>query len=452
MSRVESVDAVVIGASVRGLVTAYLLSRLGYRAVLLERAPRVGGADSSFVTAGGTWFDHGLHVLDAGRSELATRLFTHVVDGRVHEVTLRRAIVLRGHVMPYAPRPSDMPAPLRDMLPPGDLVDEVGSERPTRERLARYYGRPFTDLIFDEVLPSYPTEARHLAFGVDESQLLTNIYPWFFPRAVRAPVVGDESRAFHDRLRAGVEQRVLYPMDGGFGGFAAGFVRQLDPRHVELLTGADDLHVEVRAGTHTIESVSAAGRRFSAPHYFWAGSWSALCAGVGLPCQDATTDRVLLGSFRLDRPAHTADHEMLVGDPDHHVNRISFPARFRESDDPLMQIEFAVPRAEPWPTDPAHWRDVWVASATRLGLLDEHHHVEEFDFRSFPMHFNAFGAEGEPLRDADPGVLRPDTNIRPVVPSMANLNLNRYVRRAVAYVASVLAIPDASDVGHERGA
>lgn len=452
MSQVEPVDAVVIGASIRGLVTTYLLSRLGYRAVLLDRAPRVGGADSSFVTAGGTRFDHGLHVLDAGRSELATRLFTHVVDGRVHEVTLRRAIVLRGHVMPYAPAPFEMPAPLRSMLPPGDLVDGLGNEPPTRERLARYYGRPFTDLIFDEVLPSYPTEVRHLTFGVDEARLLTNIYPWFFPRAVRASVVGDESRAFHDRLRAGVEQRVLYPMEGGFGGFAAGFVRQFDPRQIEVLTGADDLDVDVRPGTHTIESVNAGGRRFSAPHYFWTGSWSALCSILGLPCQDAATDRVLLGSFRFDRPAHTTYHEILVGDPDHHVNRISFPARFRESDDPLMQIEFAVPRAEPWPTDPNHWRDAWVASATRLGLLDPSHRAEEFDFRSFPMHFNAFGAEGEPLRDADPGLLRPDTNVRPVVPSMANLNLNRYVRRAVAYVASGPASPEAFEVGRERGA
>ena len=439
MSTIERVDAVVIGASIRGLVTGYVLSSLGYRAVVLERAPRVGGADSTFVTARGTRFDHGLHLLDVRRSELATRLFTHVVDGRVHEVTLRRAIALRNCVMPYAPVAADMPQPLRDMLPKGELVDELGDRLPTRDRLGQYYGRAFTDLIFDEVLPSFPSEARHLAFGVDESRLLTNIYPWFFPRARRVATAGDESRAFHDRLRAGVEQRVLYPIEGGFGGFAEGFVRHFDPDRIEVLTGVNDVHVEILPGTRSVAWVGARGRRFAAAHYFWGGSWSTLCAILGLPCQEVATDQVLLGSFRLDRPATTAYHEILVGDPEHPLNRVYFPAAFRGASDPLMQVEFAVPRAVPWPNDPNHWRDAWVASARRLGLLDTTHRVEEFDFRSFPLHFNAFGAEGEALRDADPALLGQDTNVRPVVPSMANLNLNRYVPRAVRYVASVLA-------------
>jgi glycine/D-amino acid oxidase-like deaminating enzyme len=434
----ERVDAVVIGASIRGLVTAYVLSSLGYRAVLLERGRRVGGADSSFLTAGGTRFEHGLHVLDAHRSELATRLFTRILDGEVHEVVLRRAIVLRGLLMPYSPTPAEMPPALRDLLPRRDLEDDLGDALPTRDRLSRCYGQPFTDLVFDEVLPSFPSEARHLAFGVDEARLLTNIYPWFFPRARRASSA-DESRAFHDRLRAGIEQRILYPKAGGFGGFAEGFVRQFDPACIEVLTGIGDLSIDVVPGTHTIESVSTRNRRFTAPHYFWAGSWSALCDLLGIPCQQAATDRVLLGSFRLDRPAGEPWHEILVGDPAHHLNRVSFPARFRESDDPLMQVEFAVPTAETWPTDADHWQRVWVDSARRLGLLDAAHRVEEFDFRSFVMHFNGFGAEGEPLRDADPALLQPGSNVRPVVPSMANLNLNRHVPRSVSYVASVLA-------------
>lgn len=449
MPQVERVDAVVIGASLRGLVTAYVLGSLGYRAVVLERLARLGGADSSFVTAGGTRFDHGLHVLDAGRSELATRLFTRVVDGRVHDVALRRGIVLRGQMMPYAPERSDMPPGIAALLPQGELVDDLGEALPTRDRLSQVYGRAFTDLIFDEVLPSYPSEDRHRAFAVEESRLLANIYPWFFPRARRAAVT-DESRAFHDRLRAGIEQRVLYPRDGGFGGFAEGFRRHLDPDLIEVKTGAEDLRVEVCPGSHRVEWVAGAGRRFLAPHYFWAASWSGLCSLLGLPCQDMATDRVMLGSFRLNRPATTCYHEILVGDPAHPVNRIYFPGLFRESDDPLLQVEFAVPRAAEWPTEAEHWREAWLGSLRGLGLLQPDHRVEEFDFRAFPLHFNGFGAEGEPLRDADPALLGPDSNIRPVVPSMANLNLNRYVPRAVSYVAAVMAGHD--HLGRSLGA
>lgn len=433
-----NVDAIVLGGSIRGLVAAYVLGRLGCRAVLIEKTRRIGGADSSFMTSKGTRFDHGLHVLDAARSDITTRLFTHVVDGRVHDTPLKRGIVLRNHVMPYAPTPDDMPPALRQMLPPGPLVDDLGDECPTRERLARYYGRVFTDLVFDEVLLSYPSDARHLAFGVDESRLLTNIYPWFFPRATRRPGVGDESRLFHDRLRAGIEQRILYPQDGGFGGFADGFLRHLDRARVEVLTGADDLHLEMAPGTHTVTWIGACGRRFAAPHVFWGGSWSVLCGLLNLPCQQVATDRVMLGSFRFNRPATSAYHEILVGDPLHHLSRVYFPAAFRESTDALMQVEFAVPRAVSWPEDPDDWRESWLASARSLGWLDDRHQVEEFDYRSFPMHFNGFGAEGEPLRDADPRLIRADSNIRPLVPSMANLNLNRYVPRTIDCVASAL--------------
>lgn len=55
------------------------------------------------------------------------------------------------------------------------------------------------------------------------------------------------------------------------------------------------------------------------------------------------------------------------------------------------------------------------------------------------MHFNGYGAEGEALRDADSALLKRDSNVHPVVPSMANLNLNRYVPRAVRDVTALLA-------------
>ncbi len=435
---VEDLDAVVIGANLRGLVSAHGLSSLGYRAVVLERGPHPGGADGSFTTAGGSTFDHGLHVFDWMRSELTTRLFLHAVDGQVQRLTLRRGIVLRGSVMPYAPRAEEMPDALRRMLPAGELADELGDAPPTREALSRIYGRPFTDLVFDEVLPSFPTESRHRAFGVDESRLLTNIYPWFFPRAGRKAKSGDASRSFHDKLRAGIEQDILYPKEGGFGGFAAGFARKLDPGRVQVLTGAADMHLEIRPGTHTVEWASALGRRFRAPRYFWAGPWAPLCRILGIPCQDAASDWVVLGSFRLDRPANSDYHELLVGDPKLRINRVSFPGRFRGSRELLMQIEFAFPAAEDWPSDPEHWRETWLGDARALELLAREHQVEEFDFRKYRMHFNAFGVEGQPLCDADPALVRADSNVHPVTPSMANLNLNAYVPRAVAYVSDVL--------------
>ena len=438
---IEDVDAIVIGSNIRGLVTTYVLNRLGCKTVLIDRSPAVGGVDGSFVTPGDTRFEYGMHVLDYERSLIATRLFTRVVDGAVHKIKLRRGIVLRDTILPYAPSIEELPDSLRAMFPAGGVHDDIRQEIPTRARLESCYGKPFIDFVFDEVLPSFPTENRHREFGVEPDRLLANIYPWFFPRTGRKPQNPSESRRFHDRLRAGEDQYLLYPREGGFGGFANGFLASLDDG-VEVLLGAGDVHLEIEPGTHTVSWVQAKDRRFRAPHVFWGASWPALCKLLDVPCQDIATDRVIIGSFRLNRPARSDYLELLFGDPSYHINRLYLPARFRESDEPLLQLEFAYPKADDRPTDPEAWRTRWLDDLRRIGVLDTDHEVEEFDFKSVVMHFNAYGMEGEPLREADPTLLRADSNVRPVVPSMANLNLNNHVPRTVAYVSEQVARHD----------
>jgi glycine/D-amino acid oxidase-like deaminating enzyme len=435
----EHVDAVVVGGTIRGLVSAYVLGSLGYHTVLVHGAPTLGGADGSFVTSKGNVFDNGFHVLDEGRSPLTTRLFVHALGGHVRRMTLRRSIVLRGHVLDYAAAPRELPEELRSMLPGDELVDDIGDDTPTRADLARCYGADFADLILDEVLASYPTEVRHRAFGVDESLLLTNIYPWFFPRADRASPGADESRVFHDQLRSGRPQTILYPAEGGFGRFARSLADLCDPNLVEVVTAATDLDVKVEPGTSRVDHVEAAGRRFDADRYFWGGGWAPYCRTLGIACQDVITDRVVVGSFRLDRPANADGHEILVGDPRFHINRVQFPSALRGSDDALMQVEFAVPvHDDSWTLDSAEWRTRWWDDLTQLGLLDAGHRALDFEFRSFEMHFNGFGAEGEPLRDADPTSVPADTNLLALAPSMANLNLNRYVPQVVADVVAAV--------------
>jgi hypothetical protein len=439
MTQREKLDAVVIGAGTRGLVTAYLLSQLGYKAALVDKAPQIGSGDGSFQAADGTWFDFGMHVLDEMRSPLATRLFKHVLDGRVQRTKLNRGIVLRDCLIPYAPEPRDLPAELRRLLRDDDLVDDIGDDLPTRERLARYYGAGFADLIFDEVLPSYPSEHRHLQFGVDEAELLVNIYPWFFPRARRTPKQADSSRAFHDKLRAGVDQHVLYPLAGGFGEFGRALVGKCDPRLVEVITGMRDIEIALEPDGRNIDCIRGAGRCLAADTYFWASGWPELCRLLDLECQNPSTDRIVLGSFRLDRPARTDFHEILVGTPEHVINRIHFPGAFRGTDEALMQIEFAFPVAESRPLTPEFWQAAWTESTKALGLLSPQHRVEVFDFKTRTLHFNGYGMEGERLIDADASQVDPTTNIHPVVPSMANLNMNDHLPRDIAYVASVLA-------------
>jgi len=434
----ETFDAVVLGGNIRGLLTAYVLGMLGYRAVLIERSPRLGGADGSFKTAGGISFELGMHVMDDERMTMATRLFRHVLDDRVHRVQLKRGLVLRGQIVPYAPTREQLPPGLRELVREGALVDDIGDRVPTRAALGAIYGQGFADFAFDEVLASFPSEVRHRQFGVDESRLMANIYPWFFPRAARRAATHDESSTFHDRLRAGIPQYILYPRAGGFGGFAQALRDKL-PAGIEVVTNAADVQLQLAPGTHTVEHVSALGRRFAAHGYFWAGPWEALARITGIPCQKVATDRVMIGSFVLNRPPQCDYNELLLGDPTLPMGRLYFPGRFRESDDPVLQIEYAVPAAGDAPTDGGHWRQAWWQGLTRLGIVGAGHEIVEFDFKSVTMHFNGYGMEGEALRDSDPSLLQANSNLHPVVPSMANLNLNRYVPRVVAQVASILA-------------
>jgi hypothetical protein len=46
--------------------------------------------------------------------------------------------------------------------------------------------------------------------------------------------------------------------------------------------------------------------------------------------------------------------------------------------------------------------------------------------------------EGAALEDADPGLIRADSNLHSVVPSMNNLNLNNHVPRTVADVTEIV--------------
>lgn len=438
MTDIQELDAVVVGASTRGLVATYVLSAFGFRAVLLERAPFIGSADGSFQLSDGTWFDFGMHVLDDMRSPMATHLFRHVVGQRVNRLKLKRAMVLRGHIVPYAPEPSSLPDELKQLLHPGELTDDIGDELPTRDRLAKHYGAGYADLIYDEVLPSYPTENRHREFGVDESELLVNIYPWFFPRARRTPKQGDISRAFHDKLRSGIDQHILYPLEGGFGGFCRGFVESYDADRIEVVTGAADVAIHLGTGKHEIDHISASGRQFRATHYFWASGWPDLCRLLDIECQNPATDQIVLGSFRLNEAADTEFHEILFGDPRHKINRISFPGAFRGSDEPLVQIEFAFPVAENRSLDGDGWKQEWLDSLRELGILSERHRVELFDFKTRSLHFNGYGMEGVKLIDADAAKVDPGSNVHPIVPSMSNLNLNSHIPLDVEYVTRVL--------------
>jgi hypothetical protein len=442
----EDCDAIVVGGNVAGMVVAYTLGQLGYSTKLLEKQPGLGGMDRSFTNRNGRIFDFGLHVLDALRSEVVTKLFRYVVDDDVHETERRRGIVLRNHMIPYNAVAGDWPEELRALLPDGDLIDELGEAPPTREALARYYGERFAGMVFDEVLASYPCETRQLDFGVDESQLLTNIYPWFFPRARRVAVTNDLSREYHDGKRAGQKEVFLYPKRGGFGGFAEGFERKLVNLGVEVLTDIPDLHFEMEPAKQRVSWVTAQGRQFRAPRVFWCGPVGVLCRLLSLPVPELKPDQFVLGSFEFSRPLDCSYHELIFGTPQHFINRMSFPGKISRTADNLVQLEFSYPRHAPgqFVTDESFWKNSWLASLRKLGIADDSNEPLDFDLKTVPLVYNCYGIEGRRMPEVEIGELHPESNLRPVLPSIRNININTRVPQFLEYLTAELTRPEAA--------
>lgn len=432
----EAFDAIVIGGNVAGLVVAYLLANFGYRTALVERAPQLGGKDASFKNRNGRTFDFGLHCLDYLRSEFTTRLFEHVQRGRVHRVERHRAIVLRNHLIPYNALPEEWPGELRGLFPSERIVDELGAEDPTRERIAHTYGAGFADLIFDETLPSYPSDLRHTQFDIAPSRLMVNIYPWFFPRAQRGKLATDASRSYQDEMREQPREYMLYPDAGGFSAFSEALAEQAAQGGAELLVGAEDLEFAFDANGQRVESVRARGRALRAPRIYWCSAPTGLYQTLGLPAPKIAPDTFVLGSFEFERPLSCDYSEIILGDPEHAINRISFPGKLALEKDNLVQLEFSFPTADAsWETKPSFWLETWLRSLQRLGIAAGDNRLVDFDMKRVPMYSNVFGVDGVPIPAHDFSArLGPSSNLRPVLPTHLNVNLNTRVPQYLEFL------------------
>lgn len=439
MSSREQFDSIIIGGSTAGLVIGYLLTQYGHKVALLERAPFVGGTDGSFRNGNGRLFDVGLHVLDYMRSEFTTRLFEHVIEGRYHKMERLRAMVIENELVPYNVPVPEWPEKLRKLMRDGEIHDDIGTELPTRQRLAECYGAAFADLVYDRILPSYPSEHWHARFGVDESELMSAVYPWFCPRVPRGAAAKDPSRSYQDKIRAKSREYLLYPDQGGFASFANAFRDRINAGGGEVIVGAKDLEIDFEPETQTVRSISAAGREFEAQRVFWCAPAPGLCDLMGIEHPNYKCDHFLLGSFEFDKETTCHYNELLFGDPDHLINRASFPGKFARERDDLVQLEFCYPiKDEARAMEPDAWRDAWHQSLIRLGVISADTGIKDFDLKTFPIRYNAYGVDGQKVDQVALPEPHPDSNLVPVLPAPGNVNINTRVPMYLRFLAEEL--------------
>lgn len=435
----EERSAIVIGGNMAGLTIAYLLGQYGYRTTLIERAPFLGGIDGSFPNGKGRLFDFGMHALDHMRSEFVSNLLSHAVDGEVRRLPKKRAIVLRGHVIPYNAPVEDWPQDLRALMKPGTIVDDLGGERPTRKALGKVYGSAFADMVIDDSLASTPSDARHLEFGVDEAELMENVYPWFFPGVAFAGRDDDPHHRYQSRVRKQGNEHVIYPRAGGFAGFVGGLARKAEAAGVEILLGAKDLDFDIDRSSMRVRSCSALGREFSAPRVYWCAPPGPLRELLGDDVPSYEPDTFVLGSFQFQRPVSCDFVEFIASDPSHPINRGSFPGKLHGEPDDLVQLEFAFPKgSDVYGTKREYWLETWLGALRGLGMVQVDNPVVDFDLKCVSILYNSYGIDGQPIPDVDLSSLPEDSNLRPVLPTVRKVNINTRLPQYLRFLAQDL--------------
>lgn len=435
----ETRDAIVVGGNMAGLTVAYLLGQYGYRTTLVERAPFLGGVDGSFTNEHGRIFDFGVHALDHNRCEFVSRLFERAVDQKFRRLPKKRGILLRDHLFPYNSPLEEWPDELRSMFKKGPIIDDLGTNPPTRQRLGEIYGPTFADFVFDEILASFPAEDKHKEFGIEESKLLVNIYPWFFPRVDRTGRKDNAHFKYQTKVRQEGGEHVIYPLTGGFSSFAEGIASRAREAGVEIEVGAKDLELKMDSTRRRVETVTANGRTLTAPRVYWCGPASVLMGLLDEPVFDANPEMFALGSFQFERPLACDFVELIGGAPKHLIKRASFPGKLQGGVDDLIQIEFHFPKGDAnFGSDKDWWLESWLTSLRAIGIAQPDNEVKAFDLKLFPIHYNGFGIEGKPTPQVTLPEFPPDSNLRPVLPSYQRININTRLPLYLKFLAEDL--------------
>jgi len=386
----KRVESLVIGAGLVGSITGWILSGQGYSGVLLDKSPDAGGVNGSFVDALGNRFDHGRHVINADRNEFTAKFFSAAQHGEVRRFRLRRGIVVRAHLIPYAASLDDWPGALRERiaLDPAAGPVRLGS---SREEFARVYGRWFAGLAFDEMLAAYPSLRWQRERGRPEEELMRWVFPWFFPRSMaEAPpepgkergVYSQESREYHYRARHAEPpvEEMLYPARNGFGHWIECMLERVRERF-EVRLGAGAVDFDFDPDTLALRSVTTDGVRYTADRIFWCAPLPVLCRALGWALPQGEPQVELLGNFAFEEPLDIDYHEVLFADPRHPIRRVNLPGLIAGEAAPrTLQVEYTAPAGQCRGGD-AEWLERWRASLEAVGLVPRDNPVRNAELR-----------------------------------------------------------------------
>jgi hypothetical protein len=380
-------DAIVIGGGLAGLTTNNILSNNRFSTLLIEKSASLGGNCNSFIDEAGNLFDYGLHVLDYNRSQFTANFLSSILQDKINIIKIKRGIVIKDTIIPYSAPLSSWPPDLQSLFPSKELYDDISPYvcPIPRKEFERVYGNKFTELAFDDIALSYPTNRWKLKNGVPHDELMHMIYPWFFPYAPKENKRTTESGFYQDKVREEGVQFIAYPSENGFGSIISALIDSSDSDYADFIVAPANFGVEFDKETQQILSISVNNHTLKAKEYFWAAPLPLLLSSLGVHIIKGHPQRAVLGSFSFENEFDHSYMELLVGDSRHKINRISFPAKIRGEKNNLLQVEFLFPENEETSLDNSYWKENWLKSIRDIGLVTPSNLVKSYDFKTYPQ-------------------------------------------------------------------
>lgn len=380
--KVITCDTLIIGGGQAGLISANILSNLGYETILVEKSPILGGGNSSFQNSFGDTFDYGYHALDYNRSLFTSNFFKSLLDNEINVFNLKRGLLLNNKIIKYAEVPNKWPKDFK--ITTKKVKDDIDVNIPiTKKKLTKIYGKKFTEFIYKKVLYSYPSLIKLKSLGHSEKDLIQQVYPWFFPKILKTKKAKTEFQLYHDKVRNEGNQKIMYPKKGGFSQFMEAIVKNSNPKYLNIFKNAQNMKFHFK--DEHVKTVAFNDKIIKAKNIYWCTSLTYLAEmmNINVKKSDATKQEIILGSFTFKDKIQTNYHEILVGDPNCNFNRIGFPKKL--SNDTVintLQVEYYFPKGEFLETS-EEWKKIWTKQLKKAGIVEEENKLLEFDFKRY---------------------------------------------------------------------
>jgi hypothetical protein len=263
--------------------------------------------DNSFLFEGKS-FDCGYHVVDLGRSIIYNDiLFT--LDLEWIKSPSNRSLVFNGKKYKRGYDHFE----LKDDFP---IKNKNIFQDKFLSKLEKIYGSDFVKFSIDNIAESYVQNSLWTKDNLSGEHILTNIYPWFFP------LISSDKEGNLNQLRPHFSNHmtnkkyVMYPKEGSFMSITESLRRSMK----EILYKEDELDYQFanldRNGKIDVEKNT---------YHVLPIDYIDVASKFNLEFPEYKESNFYLVSFILRKPLNFNDLEILVGDTDYYIDRVSSP-------------------------------------------------------------------------------------------------------------------------------